>query len=102
MAERENERHKENEIWCAYCGPGWKAGWELVTDLGEEIVCDNHHFVLREINAIKMERKIGQKEWIEVPDFKKQDFEDEQLEDLGDWKDLIDHKAYEQRGNTNK
>ena len=98
----ERESTKENEIWCAYCGQGWQAEWELVTDAGEMLVCNDHHFVLKEIHAVEREKRIGQEEWIEVPDFKKQDFEDEQLEDLGDWKDLIDHKAYEQRGNTNK
>lgn len=76
---------------CNYCGPGWPAVWELVTDLGEETVCDNHHFILREIHSVKRERKIGEKGWIEVDEFKKLDFADEHFEDLGDWKDLIDH-----------
>ena len=89
MREIELEPPKENEIWCAYCGPGWKADWELVTDLGEMLVCDNHRFILKEINVIELERKIGEEEWSEVPDFKKQDFADEYLEDLGDWKDFI-------------
>ena len=89
MREIDKEPFKENEIWCAYCGPGWKADWELVTDEGEMVVCDNHRFVLKEINAIGLERKIGEEEWSEVPDFGKRDFNDEFLEDLGDWKDFF-------------
>jgi hypothetical protein len=94
MGEIDKEPFKENELWCAYCGPGWKADWELVTDEGEIVVCDNHHFVLKETNAIGLERKIGDEEWKKVPDFGKKDFNDDLLEDLGDWKDLIDYKAY--------
>src|SRR3990172_7877051 len=91
MKEMDKEPLKENEIWCAYCGPGWKADWELVTDVGEMVVCDNHHFVLKEIHAIGMERKIAEEEWNQVPGFGKQDFNDDYLEDLGDWKGLIDY-----------
>ena len=86
----ECEPLKENEFWCAYCGYGWRADWDLVTDEGEIVVCDNHHFILREIRAVALERKIGDTEWNEVPNFKMNGFSDEYLEDLGDWKGLID------------
>ena len=91
MSEIEKEPLKENEIWCAYCGLGWKAVWELVTDEGEVSVCDNHHFVLRQIHVVGLERKMGEEEWNEVTDFKDQDLEADYLDDLGDWKDFFNH-----------
>ena len=94
MREIEKEPQRENEIWCAYCGPGWKADWELVTDEGEVKVCDNHRFVLREIHVVGMERRIGEKEWKEVVDYMNQDLDGDYLDDLGDWKDLIDYEEY--------
>jgi hypothetical protein len=86
----EKEPLKENETWCAYCGPGWKAAWELVTDEGQVFVCDNHHFILRELNAVGLERKIGEEEWTKVSDFgtSVEDGVDDS-EDLGDWKDMV-------------
>ena len=87
----EREPFKENEIYCAYCGPRWNAVWELVTDEGEVFVCDEHHFVLRQIHLVGVERKLGEDEWKEVIDFKEQELEGGYLDDLGDWKDLIDH-----------
>jgi len=64
-----------------------------VTEKGNEIVCNNHHFVLREIQAVRRERKIGEEKWNEVPDFMNQNFNDDYSDDLGDWKELIDYKA---------
>jgi hypothetical protein len=91
MTEIDKEPCKENEIWCAYCGPGWKAEWELFTDDGGLFACDNHHFVLRQIHTVRLERLIGEEKWNEVVDLRDQDLEEETLQDLGDWKDLIDH-----------
>ena len=87
----EKEPPKENEIWCAYCGPGWNAVWQLVTDEGELFVCNDHHFILRQIHVAGLERQIGEEKWKEVIDFKDQDLEGERLDDLGDWKDLVNH-----------
>jgi hypothetical protein len=84
----EKEPLKENEIWCAYCGPGWKAAWELVTDEGEVLVCNDHRFVLKQLDVVGLEREIGQEKWNEVQDIEK--LEENRLEDIGDWKDLID------------
>ena len=89
MTEIDKEPSKENEIWCAYCGPGWKASWELVTDEGGLFVCGNHHFILRQIHAVGLERQIGEENWREVSPSNEQDLEGEPWEDLGDWKDLI-------------
>jgi hypothetical protein len=91
MTEIDKEPRKENEIWCAYCGTGWKAAWELVADEGGLFVCNNHHFILRQIHAVAMERQIGEEKWNEVLDLKDQDLEGKPSDDLGDWKDLIDH-----------
>jgi hypothetical protein len=63
----------ENEIWCAVCGPGELALWQVVTGENELFVCDNHHFELKKINAIGLERKVGEEEWKEIIDFKEQD-----------------------------
>jgi hypothetical protein len=89
MKETEKEPNKENEIWCAYCGPGWKAVWEVVTDEGEISVCNDHHFILRQIHVVGMERQVGKEKWTEVTHYKDQDLEADYLHDLGDWKDLL-------------
>ena len=91
MTEIDKEPRQENEIWCAYCGPGWKAEWELVTEEDELFVCSNHHFVLRQIHAIGLERQIGEEKWSAVSYSEQDDLGNEPLEDLGDWKDLLDH-----------
>ena len=89
---QEHEPQKESiQRNCNYCGPGWPAAWEVVTDEGEVFVCDNHYFVLREIHVVGLERKVGEEKWIEVPDYMNQDFDDDYLEDLGDWKDMIEY-----------
>jgi hypothetical protein len=54
-------------------------------------VCANHHFVLRQIHVVGLERKVGEEKWNEVFDFGGQDLEGDYLDDLGDWKDLIDY-----------
>ena len=87
----EKEPPKENEIWCAYCGPGWKAAWDVATDQGEMPVCSEHHFILRQIHVVGMERRIGEENWKEVIDYKDQDLEGAKSEDLGDWKDLFNY-----------
>jgi hypothetical protein len=69
----EKEIPTENEIWCDYCGPGEVAVWQVVTGEGDFLVCDNHHFELKKINVVGLERKVGEVEWKEVPDFKEQD-----------------------------
>ena len=89
MTEIDKEPRKENEIWCAYCGPGWKASWELMTSEGEEVVCDDHHFILRQVHLVDFERKIGEEKWNEVLVVQEEDLESKPLIDLGDWKDLI-------------
>jgi len=89
--EMEKEPPKENEIWCAYCGPGWQAVWEVTMNEGEVSVCNEHHFILRQIHVVGLERKLGEEEWKEAIYFKDQDLEADYLDDLGDWKDLIDH-----------
>ena len=85
----ENEPPKENEIWCTYCGPGWKAVWEVVTDEIEMPVCNEHHFILRQIHLVGLERQIGEEEWKEVINSKDQDLDADWSDDLGDWKDLF-------------
>ena len=85
----EREPFKENEVFCAYCGPGWKAAWEVITEDGDVSVCEDHHFVLRQVISKGLERKIGDSEWKEIIDV---DYLDEHfLEDIGDWKDLINY-----------
>jgi len=93
MADIDKEPRKENEIWCAYCGTGWKATWELVTDEGGLFVCSDHHFILRQIHTVVMERQIGEEKWMEVSISREQDLEGKPLDYLGDWKDLVDHDA---------
>ena len=86
----EKEPLKENEIWCAYCGKGNKATWEVVTDGGKEPVCDDHKFALRQIKAVLREKKIGEYVW-EIVDPNEEVLDDHEQEDLGDWKDLFRH-----------
>jgi hypothetical protein len=91
MMEIDKEPGKEDEIWCDYCGPGWKAAWEVMTDEDHLFVCNDHHFILRQIHVVGWERRIIEEKWSEASYSKKQDLESEPWEDLGDWKDLIDH-----------
>jgi hypothetical protein len=85
----EKEMPKENEIWCRYCGPGWDAVWEVVTDAGQIAVCNDHHFILRQIHAVGVERLIGEEHWKDVTYSKAEDLDTQKREDLGDWKDLV-------------
>ena len=86
MAER--EPFKENEIYCAYCGKGYKATWEVITDAGKLSVCDDHKFVLRQIRAVVKEKKIEDHVWA-IIDPNEEILEDQEQEDLGDWRDLL-------------
>ena len=84
----EKEPLKENEIWCAYCGKGYKATWDVVTDKGKESVCDDHKFVLRQIRAVQREKKLEEQVWV-IIDPNEEVLEEHNQEDLGDWKDLV-------------
>ena len=86
----EREPLKENEVWCIYCGKGYKATWDVVTAGGKESVCDNHKFVLRQIRAVLREKKIGELRWA-IIDPNEDVLEDHKQEDLGNWKDLISY-----------
>lgn len=83
----EKEPRKENEIWCAYCGTGYKATWDVITEQGKQPVCDDHKFVLRQIRAVLREKKIDEHVWA-IIDPNEEVLEDHRGEDLGDWKDL--------------
>jgi hypothetical protein len=74
---------------CNYCGPGWTATWELVTDKGQEYVCTNHKFIMEQINVVSFEKEVGQKGWSEVHDIDQ--LEGKGIDDIGDWKDLFNN-----------
>ena len=71
--EMQKDESTENEIWCALCRHKEVAVWQVVTGEDELYVCDNHHFELKKFNIVGLERKVGEVEWREVPDIKKQD-----------------------------
>ena len=61
---KESEPQKETTaLNCVYCGPGYSADWEIISDKGQEFVCGGHHFVLDEIHAIEKERPLCETEW---------------------------------------
>lgn len=47
---------------CKFCGPGFPASWEVISDKGEEYVCDVHNFVLDKIHTIQRERVLSDTE----------------------------------------
>ena len=90
MRKMDKEPPKENETWCAYCGKGYKATWDVMTEGGKQSVCNDHKFVLRQIRAVLREKKIEEHVWA-IIDPNEEVLEDHQQEDLGDWKNLISY-----------
>ena len=88
MREIDKEPGKENEIWCAYCGTGSKATWDVITEQGKESVCNDHKFILRQIRAVLGEQKTEEHVWALV-DPNEEVLEYHWEQDLGDWKDLL-------------
>ena len=64
----------ESDLSCTFCGPGTQASWDVVTEDGVSFVCDRHHVEMSEAKIIRLERKMGKKNWREIRDFK--DFKD--------------------------
>jgi len=85
IQEREPQKEPVQQN-CNYCGPGYPATWEIVSDKGEEFVCDNHHFVLNEINAIQKEKLLFEAEWTINSNFEEELSENE-FDDIDQWED---------------
>ena len=86
MKEIEREIQKEPEQACGYCGPGYPATWQIITEKGEEFVCDKHHFVLKEIQAIEKEKLLWEAEWTIVSHFE-EDLKQHEFDDTDQWED---------------
>ncbi len=71
---------------CNYCGPGYPAIWEIVSDTGEEFVCDNHHFILNNIHVIQKERHLFDAEWTINSNYEEELVEHE-FDDTDQWED---------------
>ena len=63
MKEREPQKEpiKQN---CSLCGPGYPATWEIISDKGQEFVCDRHHYILNTMHLIQKERLLEEAEWM--------------------------------------
>lgn len=62
MPEREPQKEPARQN-CKFCGPGFPATWVVVSETGEEFVCDTHHYVLRGTRTIRRERILSDVEW---------------------------------------
>jgi len=85
MKEREPQKEPIQQI-CNYCGPGYPAAWEIVSDKGNEFVCPSHHFVLLEIHAIQKERQLFEAEWTINAHFE-EDFAEREFDETDQWED---------------
>ena len=70
----EDEPVRESDLSCTFCGPGTWAVWDVVTDDGVSFVCDKHHVEMSEAKIIRLERRMGEKTWKEIKEFR--DFKD--------------------------
>ena len=85
IQEREPQKEPVQQN-CNYCGPGYPATWEIVSDKGEEFVCDNHHFVLNEIQTIQKERLLFEAEWT-INSHCEEDLAAHEFDDMDQWED---------------
>ncbi len=85
IQEREPQKEPVQQN-CNYCGPGYPATWEIVSDKGEEFVCDNHHFVLNEIHAIQKEKLLFEAEWTINSHFE-EELAEHEFDDIDQWED---------------
>ncbi len=84
---KEQEPQKETiQKNCSYCPPGYPATWEIISDKGQEFVCDNHHSVLNEIEAIRKERLLSEAEWTISSHFE-EDLAEHEFDDMDQWED---------------
>ena len=60
----------------------------MITEAEKVSVCDDHKFVLRQIRAVVREKKIEDHVWA-IIDPNEEILEDQEQEDLGDWRDLL-------------
>jgi hypothetical protein len=88
----EDEPITQSDLSCTFCGPGTWATWEIVTDDGVLFTCDRHHAELSEAKIIRLERMRGKKAWEEIPELRETLYEDEYLDDLTGFKDLVDYE----------
>ena len=85
----EKEVPRESEIWCAYCGAGWSASWDVVSVEKQRLtVCGDHRFVLKQTQFVMMEKKTGEDMWM-IVDPTADLLDEHHQEDMGDWKNLI-------------
>ena len=69
---------------CRYCEPGIAATWEIISAKGGEFVCDKHHSLLTENNAIQKERLLTEVEW-KAYDRYEEDFREHEFDDIDEW-----------------
>ena len=59
----------EINLSCTFCGPGTRAGWDVVTEDGVLFVCDRHHVEMSQKNLIRLERRMGEKTWKKIKNY---------------------------------
>ena len=69
----EDEPIWERELSCTFCGPGTWAVWDVIAE-GVYFVCDKHHVEMSEAKIIRLERRMGKKNWREIKGYT--DFKD--------------------------
>lgn len=53
----------KSDLSCTFCGPGTWAVWDVVIDEGVVFACDKHHVEMSEAKIIRLERRMGEKNW---------------------------------------
>lgn len=85
MEEHEPRKEPVREN-CSYCGPGYPATWEIISDRGQELVCDRHYFVLNEIHSIQKEKLLFEAEWT-INSHYEENLAGHEFEDTDQWED---------------
>lgn len=68
---------------CNYCGPGFPATKEFVSDKGSTFVCDKHYTVLQKIEN---ERIRFEAEWMLTSHYE-EDHDPHRFENIDEWED---------------
>lgn len=85
MKEREPQKEPIREN-CSYCGPGYPATWEIISNKGQEFVCDRHHNILNTMSLIQKERLLEEAEWM-LNSHHEEDLAKHEFDETDRWED---------------
>ena len=88
----ENERARNFDLSCTFCGAGTWATWEVVTDDGVVFACDFHYVEMSQAKIIRLERMRGKEEWDKIPSQKEIVSQEEFSEEQTDFNNIDDYE----------